>query len=81
MISYVDYRVLLCLIPTLLCLDRLTQLNVIFLVIGSHEEIRDAVWSCGSDRARGPNGFSFRFVKKFWEILKEDICNFVDEFF
>lgn len=38
------------------------------------------VWSCGIDRVRGPDGFSFRFVKKIWENMK-NICNFLDEFF
>lgn len=44
-------------------------------------EIREAVWSCGSDRAPGPNGFYFRFIKKYWEILKFDVFGFVQEFF
>lgn len=28
-------------------------------------EIREAVWSCGSDHALGPAGFSFRFINKY----------------
>lgn len=35
-------------------------------------EIRVAVWACGGDRAPGPDGFTFRFIKQFWEILKGD---------
>nr|KAJ0224778.1 hypothetical protein LSAT_V11C100030150 [Lactuca sativa] len=45
------------------------------------EKNHSAIWSCGSDRALGPDGFSFRFIKKIWEMLKDDIYNFVDDFF
>ncbi|GJS00739.1 RNA-directed DNA polymerase, eukaryota, reverse transcriptase zinc-binding domain protein [Tanacetum coccineum] len=30
----------------------------------THEEIKEAVWDCGSSKAPGPDGFSFAFVKK-----------------
>ncbi|GJY25614.1 RNA-directed DNA polymerase, eukaryota, reverse transcriptase zinc-binding domain protein, partial [Tanacetum coccineum] len=47
----------------------------------SLEEIKKAVWSCGCDRAPGPDGFTFRFIKQFWDMIKEDIQNFVHEFY
>ncbi|GJW39680.1 hypothetical protein Tco_0065525 [Tanacetum coccineum] len=31
----------------------------------THEEIKEAVWDCGSSKAPGPDGFSFAFVKKY----------------
>ncbi|GKB45218.1 RNA-directed DNA polymerase, eukaryota, reverse transcriptase zinc-binding domain protein [Tanacetum coccineum] len=37
------------------------------------EEIWAAVWDCGSEKAPGPDGFSFLFVKRYWELLKDDI--------
>nr|GEV48089.1 myb domain protein 4r1 [Tanacetum cinerariifolium] len=37
------------------------------------EEIRSAVWDCGSQKALGPDGFSFLFLKTYWELLKEDV--------
>nr|GEX35750.1 RNA-directed DNA polymerase, eukaryota, reverse transcriptase zinc-binding domain protein [Tanacetum cinerariifolium] len=37
------------------------------------DEIRTAVWDCGSQKAPGPYGFSFLFIKKYWEILKHEI--------
>ena len=37
------------------------------------EEIRAAVWDCGSQKAPGPDGFSFLFLKNYWELLKEDL--------
>ncbi|GKE89190.1 hypothetical protein Tco_1566665, partial [Tanacetum coccineum] len=33
------------------------------------EEIKEAVWDCGSSKAPGPDGFSFAFVKKYWDII------------
>ncbi|CAN1151748.1 Transposon TX1 uncharacterized 149 kDa protein [Linum perenne] len=46
----------------------------------SELEIWDAVRSCASDKAPGPDGFSFGFFKRFWSTLKEDICAAVWEF-
>ena len=45
------------------------------------EEIKKAVWDCGSDRASGPDGFSFAFIKQFWYLLEPDIKALVDEFY
>ncbi|GJW11209.1 hypothetical protein Tco_1577036 [Tanacetum coccineum] len=47
----------------------------------SMDEVKAAAWDCGSDKAPGPDGFSFAFVKKFWNILKHDILEFVTMFF
>jgi len=44
------------------------------------EEIKQAVWECGSDKSPGPDGFNFRFIKTFWDILKSDICKVLEEF-
>ncbi|XP_071705003.1 uncharacterized protein [Rutidosis leptorrhynchoides] len=46
----------------------------------SESDIKDVIWSCGSDKAPGPDGFSFKFVKYFWEYIKGDIIDFVSEF-
>ncbi|GKE18890.1 putative RNA-directed DNA polymerase, eukaryota, reverse transcriptase zinc-binding domain protein, partial [Tanacetum coccineum] len=47
----------------------------------SLDEIKTAVWNCSSDKALDPDGFSFAFVKRFWDILKLDIFKFVNSFF
>ncbi|GKD42482.1 hypothetical protein Tco_1267127, partial [Tanacetum coccineum] len=47
----------------------------------SLEEIKNVVWDCGSQKAPGPDGVSFMFVKKYWDIMKIDIQNFVMRFF
>ncbi|GJS65746.1 RNA-directed DNA polymerase, eukaryota, reverse transcriptase zinc-binding domain protein [Tanacetum coccineum] len=47
----------------------------------THEEIKEAVWDCGSSKALGPDRFSFAFVKKYWDIIKKDLHNFINSFF
>ena len=44
------------------------------------EEIKAAVWDCGSEKSPGPDGFNFKFIKQFWETLKPDFIRFLDEF-
>ncbi|XP_028193184.1 uncharacterized protein LOC114378756 [Glycine soja] len=44
------------------------------------EEVRQAIWDCGSERCPGPDGFNFKFIKKFWHLFKPDILHFLDEF-
>ena len=46
----------------------------------SEEEVKEAVWSCGSDKSPGPDGFNFGFIKLCWEELKEDIFRAVRNF-
>ncbi|GJR48534.1 RNA-directed DNA polymerase, eukaryota [Tanacetum coccineum] len=47
----------------------------------THEEIKEAVWDCGRSKAPGPNGFSFAFVKNYWDIIKKDLHDFINSFF
>ena len=44
------------------------------------DEIKKAV-DCGVDRSPGPDGFTFRFLRHFWEILADYVMAFVQEFF
>ncbi|GKA17777.1 putative RNA-directed DNA polymerase, eukaryota, reverse transcriptase zinc-binding domain protein [Tanacetum coccineum] len=46
----------------------------------SLEEVKIVVWDCGSNKAPGPDGFSVAFIKKYWDLLKKDIFEFVDSF-
>ncbi|GJW21390.1 hypothetical protein Tco_0032012 [Tanacetum coccineum] len=50
-------------------------------VMVSLDEIKTAVWDCGSQKAPDPDGYSFMFIEKFWELLKHDIHTFVVNFF
>lgn len=44
------------------------------------KEIKDAVFECGSDKAPGPNGFNFRFIKKFWSLFSGDFLDIFNNF-
>ncbi|XP_023767976.1 uncharacterized protein LOC111916545 [Lactuca sativa] len=46
----------------------------------STEEIKRAIWACGGDKAPGPDGFTFDFIKKIWDVLKGDIMEFIKYF-
>nr|GEX42100.1 RNA-directed DNA polymerase, eukaryota, reverse transcriptase zinc-binding domain protein [Tanacetum cinerariifolium] len=47
----------------------------------TNEEIKRAVWDCGSYKSPGPNGFTFEFFKMFWSIVGGEVINVVKEFF
>lgn len=44
------------------------------------EEVKVAVWDCDSDKSPGPDGVNLGFIKKNWQILKDDIMRFISEF-
>ncbi|GJU58060.1 putative RNA-directed DNA polymerase, eukaryota, reverse transcriptase zinc-binding domain protein [Tanacetum coccineum] len=43
-------------------------------------EIKDAVWSCGSSKARGPDGFIFKFIKHHWDTVGHNFIDMVRRF-
>ena len=54
-------------------LKRITEQDGAFLIdTFSKQEIKEAVFECGSNKAPGPDGFNFRFIKRFWDVLEED---------
>ncbi|GKA16323.1 RNA-directed DNA polymerase, eukaryota, reverse transcriptase zinc-binding domain protein [Tanacetum coccineum] len=42
----------------------------------SLDEIKSAIWDCGSNKAHDPDGFTFAFLKKYWDLIKMDILEF-----
>ncbi|GJV35020.1 retrovirus-related pol polyprotein from transposon TNT 1-94 [Tanacetum coccineum] len=41
------------------------------------KEVWDAVCGCGSDKAPGPDGFNFKYIKRFWDVIKVDVLKAV----
>lgn len=39
-----------------------------------------ALADCADDKAWGPNGFNFTFIKVAWNVIKEGFCRFFFEF-
>nr|GEV57526.1 RNA-directed DNA polymerase, eukaryota [Tanacetum cinerariifolium] len=44
------------------------------------DEIKIAVWDCGTNKSPGPDGFSFEFIRIYWKIMNQDVINVVREF-
>ncbi|GJS57898.1 RNA-directed DNA polymerase, eukaryota [Tanacetum coccineum] len=47
----------------------------------SKDEIKRAVWDCGTDKSPGPDGFTFGFYRRYWNILESDVVDAVMSFF
>ncbi|GKE38640.1 RNA-directed DNA polymerase, eukaryota, reverse transcriptase zinc-binding domain protein [Tanacetum coccineum] len=47
----------------------------------TNEEIKRAVWECGTDKAPGSNGFTFGFFRQFWYLVEKDVFDAVRYFF
>ncbi|GJT45976.1 RNA-directed DNA polymerase, eukaryota, reverse transcriptase zinc-binding domain protein [Tanacetum coccineum] len=45
------------------------------------EEIKKAVWDCGLDKSPGPDGFTFGFYRRFWNLIEGDVVEAVNHFF
>ncbi|GJW55657.1 RNA-directed DNA polymerase, eukaryota [Tanacetum coccineum] len=44
-------------------------------------EIKKAVWDCGKNKSTGPDGVTFEFVRKFWDVIGGDVCQAPKSFF
>nr|GEX36847.1 hypothetical protein [Tanacetum cinerariifolium] len=47
----------------------------------SNEEIKSAMFDIEDDRAPGPDGYTSTFFKKSWDLVENDICIAVRDFF
>nr|GFD48521.1 putative RNA-directed DNA polymerase, eukaryota, reverse transcriptase zinc-binding domain protein [Tanacetum cinerariifolium] len=47
----------------------------------TNEEIKSAMFDIGDDKSPGPDGFTSTFFKKGWEVVGNDVCNAVRDFF
>ncbi|GJV42753.1 RNA-directed DNA polymerase, eukaryota, reverse transcriptase zinc-binding domain protein [Tanacetum coccineum] len=68
--------------PTLTPSSVLSEADIMTLEGGfTLDEIRAAVWGCGGNKAPGRDGFSFIFLKTYWDLFSYDIAEFVMKFF
>ncbi|GJV49904.1 RNA-directed DNA polymerase, eukaryota [Tanacetum coccineum] len=47
----------------------------------SKDEVKRAVWDCGTDKAPDPDGFTFGFYRRFWKVIENDVFDAVNHFF
>ena len=45
------------------------------------KEVKAAIGECDSNKAPGPDGINFFFIKKSWETIGDDIYGLVDDFY
>ena len=43
-------------------------------------DVKQVVWDVGSDKASGPDGYYFGFLKKFWDVIGADFTAAVKHF-
>ncbi|KAL8493586.1 hypothetical protein ACS0TY_024678 [Phlomoides rotata] len=46
----------------------------------SEEEVKRVIWSCDDNKSPGPDGFNFKFIKSFWDVIEKDVVRFCKEF-
>ena len=61
------------------CLDE--AVNASLLAPISNDDIKIALFSIGIDKSSGPNGYSSYFFKKAWDVIGEEFCVIVWDFF
>jgi hypothetical protein len=54
--------------------------NLLLTAPFSEAEIKTAVFSCYAEGAPGPDGLSFIFYHKFWDLIKGDLVALFDDF-
>lgn len=54
--------------------------NLLVLVQFGDVEVKGTVWECGDSNSLGLDGYNFKFIKAFWNILKKDIMRFLKEY-
>jgi hypothetical protein len=61
--------------------DRVTdEENVALTAPFSEVEFKEAIFSCYAEGAPDPDGISFLFYQKFWDLVKEDLINMFNDF-
>ncbi|GJX01702.1 RNA-directed DNA polymerase, eukaryota [Tanacetum coccineum] len=45
------------------------------------DELKAAVWDCGTDKSPGPDEFTFGFYRHYWSVIEHDVFDAVNYFF
>lgn len=57
------------------------EYNVMLIKQFEEGEIKEAVWECEGSKCPGRDGFNFTFIKRFWEVTKEDVMRMLKDFY
>ncbi|GKE34887.1 RNA-directed DNA polymerase, eukaryota, partial [Tanacetum coccineum] len=49
--------------------------------IVSYDDIKSVVWDCGTNKSPCPDGFTFEFYRKYWNIIDHDVVAAFTTFF
>jgi hypothetical protein len=61
--------------------DKVTrEENVLLIAPFTEAEIKEAIFSCYSEGAPGPDGLPFLFYQKFWDVVKGDLVALFEDF-
>nr|GFA80938.1 RNA-directed DNA polymerase, eukaryota [Tanacetum cinerariifolium] len=47
----------------------------------NYNEVKNAVWDCGTNKSPGPDGYTFEFYRRYWNIIDTDVVAAVNQFF
>lgn len=62
--------------------NKFTQARADFMIRRvEKKEIKDAMFEIGEDKAPGPDGFTFAFFKSAWNVVGDEVCMAIEEFF
>lgn len=56
------------------------QADELILPFSKHE-VKLAVWECDGNKAPGPDGFNFSFIKRYWGLLEQDFFELMIHFY
>jgi hypothetical protein len=59
----------------------ITHINGLDTLANSHAEVDSVVKHMPNDKAPGPNGFNSLFLKKCWQVIKEDFYKLCTDFY
>ncbi|GJZ86392.1 RNA-directed DNA polymerase, eukaryota [Tanacetum coccineum] len=47
----------------------------------TYNEVKRVVWDCGTNKSPKPDGFTFDFFRRYWNLIDQDVVAVVSQFF